>query len=75
LSAFSFCKKSQKINISSAVSIDTIELININGQIVNEIKNPVFENNTFTMENLPQGFYFLKLTTNNQSVTKKVIIN
>ena len=65
----------QKINITSAVSIETIELININGQIINEVKNPVFESNTFTMENLPQGFYFLKLTSGNQSVTKKVIIN
>jgi len=65
----------QKINITSAVSIETIELININGQIINEVKNPIFESNTFTMENLPQGFYFLKLTSGNQSVTKKVIIN
>jgi len=65
----------QKINITSAVSVETIELININGQIINEVKNPIFESNTFTMENLPQGFYFLKLTSGNQSVTKKVIIN
>jgi endonuclease I len=65
----------QKINITSAVSIETIELININGQIINEVKNPIFESNTFTMEKLPQGFYFLKLSSDNQSVTKKVIIN
>jgi endonuclease I len=65
----------QKIKITSAVSIETIKLINSNGQIINEVKNPIFENNTFIMENLPQGFYFLKLTSENQSVTKKIIIN
>ncbi len=65
----------QKIKITSAVSIETIKLINSNGQIINEVKNPIFESNTFIMENLPQGFYFLKLTSENQSVTKKIIIN
>jgi hypothetical protein len=64
-----------KINISSDIAIDQINLININGQKIQESKNPVFENNTFTLNDLPQGFYFLKLTSDNQSLTKKLIIN
>jgi len=64
-----------KINIDSQVAVDDIQLININGQLMMEVKKPVFNNNSYTLENLPQGFYFLKLSSDNQSVTKKVIIN
>jgi len=64
-----------RINISSEVIVDEIQLINVNGQIMQQIKNPAFNDNTFTLENLNSGFYFLKLSSDNQSVTKKVIVN
>ncbi len=64
-----------KINIQSDVEIKEINIININGQLIQVIQKPVFENNTFTLNDLPQGFYFLKLTSDNQSLTKKIIIN
>lgn len=64
-----------KVNIASETSIDEIQLININGQIMQQIKQPVSENHVYSLENLPQGFYFLKLTANSNSVTKKVIVN
>lgn len=64
-----------KINIASDIVLDEIQLININGQIVQEIKNPALQNNTYTLENLPSGFYFLKLGSQNQTATKKVIVN
>ena len=64
-----------KINIDSDVIIDDIQLVNINGQLMMEVKKPVFNNNSYTIENLPQGFYFLKLSSDNQSITKKVMIN
>jgi endonuclease I len=64
-----------RINIESEVAIDDIQLININGQIMMEVKKPVFNSNTYTLENLPQGFYFLRLNSENQSITKKVIVN
>ena len=64
-----------KINIESENTIEDIQLITINGQIMLEIKNPVLQNHTYTLENLPQGFYFVKLTANNQSTTKKIIVN
>ncbi len=63
------------VTISTNTTVEEIQLININGQIVQQIKQPVFENKTFALENLPQGFYFLKLTSNNQSITKKVLVN
>ncbi len=64
-----------KINIESTVAIDDLQVINLNGQLLMEVKNPQFNNNHFTLENIPNGFYFLKLNSNNQSFTKKVIIN
>ncbi|HLA55185.1 MAG TPA: endonuclease [Flavobacterium sp.] len=66
---------SHKINIQSETTLEEIQLITINGQLMQQIKNPVFDNSTYTMENLPSGFYFLKLTSDHQSVTKKVIVN
>lgn len=65
----------RKINISSENTIDTIELININGQIMQRINQPEVQNKIYTIADLPQGFFFLKLTSDQQSVTKKVIVN
>ncbi len=64
-----------RIIITSDIAIDEINLININGQLIQVIQKPVFENNTYTLNDLPQGFYFLKLSSDNQSLTKKLIIN
>jgi endonuclease I len=64
-----------QINISSETELDEIDIININGQFVQQIKKPLSQNNTYTVENMPNGFYFVKLTSNNQSVVKKVIVN
>ena len=64
-----------KINIQSSIILDEIDLMNINGQLMQVIKKPVFENNSYSLENLTQGFYFIKMTANNQSITKKVIVN
>jgi endonuclease I len=64
-----------KINIESNVSIDEIQLISINGQLLQIIQKPVFTNNSYTLENLPKGFYFLKMNAENQTTTRKIIIN
>ncbi len=65
------------IYIESDAVIDDIQLISINGQIMMEIKKPVFEQNTYTLENLPKGFYFLRLSNEDQSqsTTKKLMVN
>lgn len=64
-----------KINIDSEVVLDEIQLININGQIVQKIQKPSSNGKTYTMENLPSGFYFLKMSSENNSTTKKIIVN
>lgn len=66
---------SDVVNISTTVSLEEIDVITINGQVLQQIKNPVIESNTFKISNLPKGFYFLKLSSATNSVTKKVLIN
>jgi endonuclease I len=63
------------ISIRTTAIIDNIQLITINGQLIQEIKKPILANATYTLENLPQGFYFLKLFSNNNSITKKISVN
>jgi endonuclease I len=64
-----------KINIQTDIVLDEIDLININGQLLQVIKKPSLKNNVYSLENLPQGFYFLKMTSDNQSATKSIIVN
>lgn len=64
-----------KIEIQTDIVLDEIDLINTNGQLIQVIKKPAAKNQTYTLENLPQGFYFLKMTSDNQSTTKSIIVN
>ena len=64
-----------KVTIQSDINLDIIELININGQVIERIEKPIFENNSFELNNLQTGFYFVKLSADNQSTTKKLIVN
>lgn len=65
----------QKINIETENELDEIQIININGQIMQQVSNPVRNQNKYTLENLPHGFYFLKLSSDNKSMVKKIVIN
>lgn len=62
------------INISTDHDIDTIEIINLNGQLVQRIAKPAVQNQIYTVESVPSGFYLMKLTAGQQSATKKVIV-
>lgn len=64
-----------RVSISTEMQLDEIQLININGQIMQQIKNPAVSNKTYSVENIPQGFYILRITANDQTVVKKVIVN
>jgi endonuclease I len=63
------------INIATEITLDEIDIITINGQVLQQIKKPVMQNNNYTISNLPKGFYFIKLSSDSSSVTKKVVIN
>lgn len=66
---------SHKIKIQTDIVLDEIDLININGQLIQVVKKPILENQSYTLDNLPQGFYLLKMTSDNQSTTKTIIVN
>ncbi|MFN4027705.1 MAG: endonuclease [Flavobacterium sp.] len=63
------------INIQSETTLEEIEIITISGQVLQQIKQPILNNKTYTISNLPKGFYFIKLANANQSITKKVLVN
>lgn len=66
---------SNEIEISTEEIITKLTLVNINGQIIKEIVSPLFNQNTFKLNNLQQGFYFLQINAEKGSLTKKIIVN
>jgi hypothetical protein len=66
---------SNEIEIATEEVITKLTLVNINGQIINEIVNPVFYQNTIKLINLQQGFYFLQINAEKGILTKKIIVN
>ena len=64
-----------RVNIQTESNVESIDLFNINGQVIKSITNPIKIDNTIVVDNIPKGFYFLKINTENKSITKKVIIN
>ena len=67
--------KFSNINIETETELVKIQLVNINGQIVQKIDYPKENQKIYTLENLKRGVYFLKLYSNDKSITKKIIIN
>lgn len=64
-----------EVNIYSEAELDNIQLINVNGQLIQYIEKPKEVNNTYKLQNLPQGFYILKVSSDNKTATKKIIVN
>ncbi|UOK41907.1 MULTISPECIES: endonuclease [Flavobacterium] len=68
--------KDNRITITSETELNEIQLINSNGQIIQDIKSPAAFQNTHTLNNLPRGFYLVKLSAaNNKTITKKIVVN
>lgn len=65
----------QTINIETEADIESIQLVNINGQLMMEVKKPTKVQNTYTLHDLPDGFYFVKISSEAGTVTKKVLLN
>lgn len=61
--------------ITTDTTIDNLTLLNINGQIIQKINKPTILNNQFEVSNVSKGFYFITIESNNQNITKKVIVN
>ncbi|HEU0136612.1 MAG TPA: endonuclease [Flavobacterium sp.] len=63
------------IRINSKKELTSIAVININGQTIRTEIAPSSHNNIYLIENLPSGFYFLRMESEAGSVTKKIVIN
>jgi endonuclease I len=64
-----------EVYVSTSTELKSIVLYNINGQIIQEIKNPSKVNDAYKVSDLPKGFYLMQLATENASTTKKIIVN
>lgn len=64
-----------EVEIFTTETITKLSVVNINGQVIKDIENPIFNQNTYKLNNLPQGFYFLQISAENGSLTKKIIVN
>lgn len=64
-----------EITISSVTELKSIVLYNINGQIIQEIKNPTRVDNCYKVTNLTSGFYLVQLASEKALATKKIIVN
>ncbi|MES2864876.1 MAG: endonuclease [Bacteroidota bacterium] len=64
-----------EVEVFTTEIITKLSLVNINGQIIKDIENPIFNQNSYKLSNLPQGFYFLQISAENGSLTKKIIVN
>jgi len=63
-----------EVFISTVSELKSIVLYNVNGQIIQEIKNPSKINDTYKVTNLPKGFYLVKLASDLATITKKIIV-
>lgn len=66
---------SSEVTVYSENMLDNIQLININGQIIQTINKPVQSSNKYTLGNLSSGFYMVRLMSGSASVVKKLIVN
>lgn len=64
------------VTINSALPVNNIEVYAVNGQLIQAIHQPAFDNNEYQLNNLSSGFYLMKISLENgSSVLKKVIVN
>mgnify|MGYP002777071708 CR=1 FL=1 len=59
--------------ITSAVSIDSVEVYTVNGQLAQTFKS-VNNGTEISLKGLPQGFYFLKINSGFRSISKKWVV-
>lgn len=62
---------SEKINISNVANVKSIELINLNGQVVLKAQNPTA---ALSVSTLQRGLYQVKIVTNNGTINQKIVV-
>lgn len=64
-----------RIFVQTEEAINNIKIVSIDGKVIQNINQPLFENNQFEINNLSSGFYFIVLNGNQKTSTKKFIVN
>ncbi len=67
--------QNNQVTIIATTPVDVIQVLNLNGQVIQEINHPTSVNSTYTLNIGTKGFYLVKLNSNSQSTTRKVIVN
>ena len=62
------------VTISSTIVLDKIQLLSINGQVLREITKPSMNDNSYTLDQLQSGFYFVRISSADASIVKKLIV-
>lgn len=62
------------ISFTNQININTIVLYSVIGSKIFETNNPDISNQKIKIENLKTGLYILKIKSNYQSITKKIIV-
>jgi endonuclease I len=63
------------VYVNTTADLEAIEVINLNGQLVQKINKPAEVNDTYQIQNLNRGFYLVKITANGETTTKKLVVN
>lgn len=66
--------QNNRLNVSSTVAVDEIDLMDPSGRIVYTILQPQRTDEVIILENIPSGFYMMRLLSGNQSAVRKVIV-
>lgn len=65
-----------EVTIFAPTPLKSIVVYALNGQIIQKTNNPApLENTTYKVSNLPKGFYFMELSSEKATTTKKIIVN
>lgn len=65
---------SQSISITNIKSNSAVYFYNISGELI-DYKENLLPNEAYNLEKFSNGIYFLKLVTNYETVTKKIVVN
>lgn len=57
--------------IVSSTTLDEVSIVDVNGRVAKSFSG---ESKTFNIQGLQEGVYFVKITVNNASVTKRLVI-
>ena len=62
------------IYVSTQEQVDQISIYSIDGRLVQEIKNPMFNGTEYQIDNLSSGFFMIQLKSETKQSTKKFIV-